>query len=78
MKRIALSLFAVAVVAGVVVGRAQTLSRTEVKSAPQSAKEVRGASPYHRDHERAGAQADRGPAASRSAGSGRCLDPVAG
>ena len=46
MKRIALSLFAVAVVAGVVVAGAQTFSRTEVKSAPQSAKEVRGASPY--------------------------------
>ena len=46
MKRIALSLFAVAVVAGVVVAGAQTSSRTEVKSAPQSAKEVRGASPY--------------------------------
>jgi Family of unknown function (DUF6130) len=46
MKRIAQALFAVAVVAGVVVGRAQSSSRTEVKSAPQSAREVRGASPY--------------------------------
>ena len=46
MKRMALSLCAVAVVAGVVVGRAQPSSRTEVKSAPQSAREVRGASPY--------------------------------
>jgi Family of unknown function (DUF6130) len=46
MKRIALLLFAVAVVAGVVVGRAQTSPRTDVKAAPQSAKEVRGASPY--------------------------------
>jgi Family of unknown function (DUF6130) len=46
MKRIALLLFAVAVVAGVVAGRAQTSPRTEVRPAPQSAKEVRGASPY--------------------------------
>jgi hypothetical protein len=46
MKRIALSLFAVAVVAGVVVAGAQTSSLTGVTSAPQSAKEVRGASPY--------------------------------
>jgi hypothetical protein len=46
MKRIALLLLAVAAVAGVVVGRVQTASRTEVKAAPQSAKEVRGASPY--------------------------------
>src|SRR5262245_37735406 len=45
MKRIALSLFAVVVVAGIVVG-AQTSLRTEVKSNPQSAKDVRGASPY--------------------------------
>jgi hypothetical protein len=46
MKRIALLLFAGAVVAGVVAGRAPTSPRTEVKSAAQSAKEVRGASPY--------------------------------
>jgi hypothetical protein len=46
MKRIALLLFAVAVVAGVVAGRAQTSPRTDEKPAPLSAKEVRGASPY--------------------------------
>jgi Family of unknown function (DUF6130) len=46
MKRIALSLFAVAMVTGAVVG-AQTSLRPEVKSTtPQSAKDVRGASPY--------------------------------
>ena len=46
MKRIALMLFVIAVAAGVAAGRAHTSPRTEVKSAPQSAKEVRGASPY--------------------------------
>jgi len=45
MKRIAL-LFAVAVVAGVVAGRAQTSPRPDGQPAPRSAKEVRGASPY--------------------------------
>ena len=46
MKRIALLLLAVAAVAGIVAARAQTSPRTDVKPAPQSAKEVRGASPY--------------------------------
>jgi Family of unknown function (DUF6130) len=46
MKRIAWSLFAVVMVAGVVVGRAQTSPRTDVESVALSAKEVRGASPY--------------------------------
>jgi hypothetical protein len=46
MKRIALSLFTVALVAGVVAGSAQTSPRTDVKPAHQSAREVRGASPY--------------------------------
>jgi Family of unknown function (DUF6130) len=46
MKPMALFLFAVAVVAGVAAGRAQPSPHTEVKDAPQSAKEVRGASPY--------------------------------
>ncbi len=46
MKRFALLLLAAATVAGVVAARAQTSSRTEVKPDPQSAKEVRGASPY--------------------------------
>ena len=45
MKRIALLLFAVAMVAGFVAARAQT-SSTAVEPVPQSAKEVRGASPY--------------------------------
>jgi hypothetical protein len=46
MKRIALLLLVVAVVAGVAAARAQTSFRTEVTSAARSAKEVRGASPY--------------------------------
>jgi hypothetical protein len=46
MRRIALPLFAVAIAAGVVVARAQTSKSAEVKPATQSAKEVRGASPY--------------------------------
>jgi hypothetical protein len=50
MKRIALLLVAVAMVAGVVAAGAQTSTRTEVKPAPesasQSAQEIRGASPY--------------------------------
>lgn len=46
MKRILLALFAVAVVAGVVAGRAQTSPRIEAGPAPLSGKEVRGASPY--------------------------------
>ena len=54
MKRIALMLIAVAMVAGAAVALAQTLPRTDVKPtlqsasepAPQSAKEVRGGSPY--------------------------------
>jgi len=46
MKRIALLLFVIAVAAAVVAARAQTSTRTDVKPAPQSAKEIRGASPY--------------------------------
>jgi Family of unknown function (DUF6130) len=50
MKRIALLLVAIAMVAGAVAAWAQTSTRTEVKPAPQSAlksaKEIRGASPY--------------------------------
>ena len=46
MKRIGSLLFAVAMVAAVVVALGQTSTRTDVKPAPQSAKEVRGASPY--------------------------------
>src|SRR5580765_9110749 len=46
MKRIALLLFAVAMGAAVVAALAQTSTRTDVKPSPQSAKEVRGASPY--------------------------------
>ena len=45
MKRIAVSLFAIATAAGVVAAWAQTSTRTDL-NAPQSAKEVRGASPY--------------------------------
>src|SRR5262245_61724174 len=46
MKRIAVTLVAVATVAGVVAALAQTSPRTDVKTAPQSAKEIRGATPY--------------------------------
>ena len=46
MKRIALLLVAVAMVAGGVAIQAQTSTRTDVQTAPQSAKEVRGATPY--------------------------------
>ena len=46
MKRIALLLFAVAIAAVVVAARAQTSTGTDVKPEPQTAKEVRGASPY--------------------------------
>ena len=45
MERIALSLLALAMVAGVA-ARSQPSTRTDVDAAPQSAKEVRGASPY--------------------------------
>jgi hypothetical protein len=45
MKWIALLLFAVAVAAAVVAARTQTTTGTDVKLAPQSAKEIRGASP---------------------------------
>lgn len=45
MKRIALLLFAFAMVASVVVW-AQTSTPTDVKRAPQSAKDIRGPSPY--------------------------------
>ena len=45
MKRIALSLLAIAMAAGVVAAWAQTSPRTDL-NATQSAKEVRGASPY--------------------------------
>jgi hypothetical protein len=46
MKRIALLLFAAAVVAGVLAVRAHTPTRTGAEPAAQSAKDVRGASPY--------------------------------
>jgi len=46
MKRIALLLFAVAMVAAFVSARAQTSPRPEATSGTQSAREVRGASPY--------------------------------
>jgi len=46
MKRIALLLVAVAMVAGVVVVLAQTSTRTDAGTAPQSAKQIRGATPY--------------------------------
>src|SRR5262245_42966795 len=46
MKRIALSIAAVAVVGGVVAARGQTSTRSGAERATPSAKEVRGASPY--------------------------------
>jgi hypothetical protein len=46
MKRIALLLSAVAIVAGIVAARAQTATRSDGEPGARSAKEVRGASPY--------------------------------
>ena len=46
MKRIALLLYAVAIAAVVVAARGQISTGTDVKPEPQTAKEVRGASPY--------------------------------
>jgi hypothetical protein len=46
MKRFALLLFAVAMVAGVVAAWPRTSTGADAESAPQSAKAVRGASPY--------------------------------
>ena len=46
MQRIAPLLFAVAMVSGIVAARAQTSTPTDVKPAPQSARDIRGASPY--------------------------------
>ena len=46
MKRIALLLLAVAMAVAVVAARAQTSARADGKPAPQSAKEIRGATPY--------------------------------
>ena len=46
MKRIVLMLFAVAMVSGVVAAQAQTSTPTNVMPVAQSAKEVRGATPY--------------------------------
>jgi Family of unknown function (DUF6130) len=46
MKRIALPLVGVAMVAGVVAALAQTSTRTDIKPALQSAWEVRGNTPY--------------------------------
>jgi hypothetical protein len=46
MKRIALVLFAVAIAAGVVALRAHTSTRGDDNTVPQTAREVRGVSPY--------------------------------
>ena len=46
MKRIILLLVAVATLAGGVAALAQISTRTDVKPTPQSAREIRGASPY--------------------------------
>src|SRR6476659_2499997 len=46
MKRIAVLLVAVAMLASVVAGWARTSTRADAEPAPQSAKEVRGATPY--------------------------------
>lgn len=46
MKRISVLLFAVAMVGGVITGQAQTSASTDEKPVPQSAKDIRGASPY--------------------------------
>ena len=46
MKRIALLLLTLSMAVAIVVVQAQTPSASDVKSSPQSAKEMRGASPY--------------------------------
>ena len=46
MKRIALLLVTIAIAARIVAVWAQTSTRADVKPAPQSAKQVRGATPY--------------------------------
>jgi len=46
MKRMTSLLFGVAMVAGIVAALAQISTGTDVKSAPQSARDIRGASPY--------------------------------
>ena len=46
MKRKILLLVAIAIVAGLVTARAETSAGADVERAPQSAKEVRGATPY--------------------------------
>ena len=46
MKRVGLILIALVMAAGVVAASAQTSTRTEAEAAPQSARAVRGASPY--------------------------------
>ncbi len=46
MKRIALLVVAVAIVAGVIAALARTSTRANAEPGPQSAKEVRGATPY--------------------------------
>jgi len=46
IKRVALLLFAVAMVSGVVAAQAQTTTPTDGKLPTKSAKEVRGATPY--------------------------------
>ena len=46
IKRIVPLLFAVAMMAAVIAARAQTSPPNDVKQAPQSAKDLRGASPY--------------------------------
>ena len=46
MKRIALSMFALVMIAGVGVAVAQKFTRADVKPAPQSARDIRGGSPY--------------------------------
>jgi hypothetical protein len=46
VKRIALALTTMAIVAGIVAARAQTSTRADAQPGPLSAKEVRGATPY--------------------------------
>ncbi len=46
MKRIVLLLFAVVIVGGVITAPAQVSTRSDEKPAPQSARDIRGASPY--------------------------------
>ena len=77
MRRMGLLSCAGALVVGVGAIRAQTAGRRVVDPASQSAKEIRGGSPYVDVKDEPAPQADRGRTASRGPGSRHRVDPVA-